>query len=144
MSMFSLKFEVSAEAKPGISTTWQAQVKSLEPIKIAIPPEFHGPGGGYSPEDLYGLSVLNCLIALFKDLAERNSVIFEKIEGKLLVTMDKDPQTNGLILTHLDITFNIIGAADKEKTRTFLEKAIAQCPVTNSIKSGKTCHININ
>jgi len=45
MSMFPLKFEVSAEAKPGISTTWKSQTKGLEPITVAIPPELHGPGG---------------------------------------------------------------------------------------------------
>jgi len=90
------------------------------------------------------MAVLNCLIAVFKDLAERNQVKFEKIEGKIFVTMDKNVENNGLTLTHLDITFNIIGAEDNEKARTFLEKAIVDCPVTNSIKSGKTCHIDIN
>ena len=144
MPNFPLKFEVSAEAKEGTSNSWKCQANALTPIEVAIPPEFNGPGKAYSPEDLYGLAVLNCLIAVYKDYCEKNAVKFEKIESKLVVTMDKSTEGNGPILTHLDISFNVIGASDKDKARSLLEKTLQTCPVTNSIKSGKTCHIEIN
>lgn len=144
MANFPLKFEVIADADYGISTPWQSSANALQPITIAIPPEFNGPGKAYSAEDLYGLAILNCLISVYKSLCEINKVVFEKIDGKLIVTLDKKHQNGQLILTHLDITLNIKGAQDKEKARSFLEKAIKDCPVTNSIKTGKTCHFNFD
>lgn len=144
MTNFPLKFEVMADSKYGISEPWQCSANALQPITVSIPAEFNGPGKAYSPEDLYGLAVLNCLISVYKYLCETNKVVFEKIDGKLIVTMDKKQQNGQLILTHLDITFNVYGSQDKEKARELLERAIRECPVTNSIKSGKTCHINID
>ncbi len=141
--MFPLKFEVKAEAVPNISTPWTCSAKDFDPISIAIPPEFNGPGKAYSPEDLYGLAVLNCIIAVYKDICEKNNIQFKKISGSLIVCMDKSHSGNGLIMKNLEITLHVEEASDKEKAREFLEKALKICPVTNSIKSGKTCHINI-
>ncbi|MBN2479460.1 MAG: OsmC family protein [Parachlamydiales bacterium] len=143
MSMFPLKYEVIANASEGISNKWESSVKGLPKIEVAVPPEFNGPGKAYSPEDLYGLAVLNCLIAVYKDICEKNQIKFKEINGKIIVTLDKSHEGNGLVITHLDITFDISGASDKDKARIFLEKALKTCPVTNSIKSGKTCHITI-
>ena len=71
MIKFPMKFEAEAHATPGASTQWTAQTDLLPPIPSAIPPEFMGPGGGYSPEDLFALALLNCLIATFKVYAEK-------------------------------------------------------------------------
>ncbi len=141
---FPLKFEVKADSKSGIANNWQCSANNLDPINVAIPVEFHGYGKAYTPEDLYGLAVLNCIIAVYKALCEKNNIEFEKIEGSVIVTLDKKHENGNLILTNLDIKFKVIGAKDKEKARTFLEKAIKDCPVSNSIKSGKIYHIEIS
>jgi len=143
MAMTPIKFDVSAEATSGISTPWKTSVKNLEKIKVSIPPQFNGPGKAYSPQELYGLSILNCLIGIYKILCEKNNINFEKIEGNLAVSVNQKKENDELIISHLDFIFNITGATDKEKARNFLEKAFKTCPVTNSIKSGKTYHINI-
>jgi len=144
MSKFPLHFKVSAEATEGTTNTWTCLADNLKPIDMAIPVEFKGPGKAYSPEDLFGLAVLNCIIAVYKDICEKNSLNFKKIEGKANVKMDKSAGDSQVILTHIEINFNVKGAADKEKARELLERAIKICPVSNSIKSGKTCHITID
>ena len=70
--------------------------------------------------------------------------LVKKFEGKLTVTVNKKVEGDELIISHLDFVINITEATDKEKARNFLEKAFKICPVTNSIKAGKTYHININ
>lgn len=141
---FPLKFEAKADSKPGISNTWQCSVNNLEPIKIAIPVQFHGPGKAYTPEDLYGLAILNCIIAVYKALCEKNNIDFEKIEGFVTVILNKKKENGPLIFANLEIKLVVSGAKDKEKAKTFLEKAIKDCPVSNSIKTGKTYHLEVS
>ncbi|MFA6118903.1 MAG: OsmC family protein [Parachlamydiales bacterium] len=143
MSKFPIKFEVSAIATPGVSLPWKSFTRDLPPIPVAIPPELNGPGKAYSPEDLYGLAVLNCLFAVYKYLCEKNNIQFEKVEGKIIVTMDRNTENEELIISHLDITINISKPSDGSKAKELLEKTLKVCPITNSIKTGKTCHINI-
>jgi uncharacterized OsmC-like protein len=141
--MFPLHFFVEAEAKSGISDLWSSSAKDYPKIKMAVPCEFKGPGKAYSPEDLYALAVLNCLIAGYKCICERNEIKFDKIKGLIDLTMDKSPENSHTILSHLDITITVIGASNKEKARELFDKSVKTCPVSNSIKSGKTIHFNV-
>lgn len=143
MMKFPLKFEVQASTVSGIQTNWTATTMNhLPPITSAIPPEFSGPGGGYTPEDLFAISLLNCLIASFKVYCEKSQVSFKELKGRVILTVDKGAQ--GLIMSHADIYFDISGASNPEKTRKLLDDAIKNCPVSNSIKTGKTFHIEIH
>ena len=144
MPQFPLKCEVSSEATEGISSTWNAQEGSLPPIVCSIPAEFNGSGEGYSPEALFGMATLNCIIAMFKGSTERFKAHFEKLMGKVNITLDCDSVSHQLFISGLEITFDIIGASDSEQIKKLLETAIKECPISNSIKSGKTFHINIS
>lgn len=143
MLKFPLNFEVQASASSGMGSTWTSQTNHQPPITMAIPPEFMGPGGGFSPEDLFAMAVLNCIIATFKVYAEKSKVAFSEIFGKAILTVDKQPNTSTITVPHLDFSFEVKGAADSEKTRKVLDSAIKDCIVSNSIKSGKTFHIDI-
>ena len=143
MIKFPMKFEVMAAASAGIQANWTGQSDQLPPIPSAIPPEFMGPGGGYSPEDLFALALLNCLIATFKVYAEKSKAEFREIRGKVVLTVDKVlPQ--GFAMTNAEIFFDITGSTDSEKLRKVLDSAIKDCAVSNSMKTGKTFHINIS
>ncbi len=143
MIKFPMKFEVMAAASAGIQANWTGQSDQLPPIPSAIPPEFMGPGGGYSPEDLFALALLNCLIATFKVYAEKSKAEFREIQGKVVLTVDKVlPQ--GFAMTHADIFLDIAGSTDSEKLRKVLDSAIKDCAVSNSMKTGKSFHINIS
>lgn len=139
-----MKFKVWATASPEVSSTWIAQADKLPPLPSAIPPEFMGPGEGYSPEDLFAISLLNCLIATFKVYCEKSKVIFQEIKGKVDLTVDRLPSQTGFAMTQADVFFDIKGASDPEKAKKLLDGAIKDCAVSNSIKTGKTFHINFS
>src|SRR3989344_2902412 len=103
MIKFPMKFQVQAQAGAGSHTKWDAQTEHLSPICCAIPPEFAGPGEGYSPEDLFAISLLNCLIATFKVYAEKSKLNFSEIKGKVDLTLDKLPGQTGFAMTQADV-----------------------------------------
>lgn len=103
MIKFPMKFEVRASASVGSSSLWTAQTEHLPPIASAIPPEFMGPGGGYSPEDLFAIALLNCLIATFKVYCEKSNVTFQEIQGRVSLTVDKIPGQSGFAMTQADV-----------------------------------------
>ena len=139
-----MKFEVQATASSGINSPWTSQTDKLPPILSAIPPEFMGPGGGYSPEDLFALAVLNCVIATFKVYCEKGKLSFQNIQGKANLTVDKLPLESGFGMTQIDMTLNVQGASDVEKVKKTLEAAIKDCAVSNAIRSGKTFHVHVS
>lgn len=143
MLKFPMKFEVQSSASSGMGSTWTAKTNHHPPIPIAIPPQFMGPGGGYSPEDLFALAVLTCIIATFKAYCEKSKVSFSEIQTKASLTVDKQADSPGIAMTHLDIFIDVKGASEAEKAHKLLDAAIKDCAVSNSIKSGKTFHINV-
>lgn len=143
MAKFPMKFEVEANASSGINTPWTSQTDLLPPIPNAISPEFKGPGGGYSPEDLFALAVINCVIATFKVYAEKSNLSFQSLTGKASLTVDKFPAGEGFGMTQIDITLEIRNVQDHDTAKKLMEAAIKDCAVSNSIKSGKTFHIHI-
>ncbi|HEX7256221.1 MAG TPA: OsmC family protein [Gaiellaceae bacterium] len=46
----------------------------LDPITVAVPPEFQGPGGRWSPEHLLVASVASCYAVTFAAAAERRDI----------------------------------------------------------------------
>ena len=144
MVSFPLEFEVNAEATSGVCTPWTAQQNSLPPLSCAIPPEFNGPGGHYTPEDLLTLSVLNCIIAMFKYNCEKFQIDFTLIRGKAIAKMDLDPANNQLFISTIDITLDVQAASDVERAKELLNSAIRDCPITNSLKTGKTYHLTVS
>lgn len=139
-----MKFEVNASAKGGIGSQWTAQVDALPPIPSAIPVEFSGPGGGYSPEDFFGIALLNCLIALYKVYCEKSKISFQEIKGKAFVVIDKQPSETSFVVTEINLYFEITGTSDPQKAREIFDRAVKDCPISNSIRSGKTVDVNIS
>ena len=144
MVKFPMKFEVFVAATSGIGSPWTSQTDLLPPIPCAVPAEFMGPGSGYSPEDLFALSLLNCLIATFKVYAEKSRANFQEIKGRISLTVDKIPGESGFAMTQADVFFDITGVSDREKVKKLVDKGIKDCGVSNSFKTGKTFHINIS
>ena len=137
-----MTFEVTATSSSGMGTTWQSETPHLPSISCAIPPEFMGPGGGFSPEDLFAMAVLNCVIATFKVYVEKAKASFAEVRGKASLKVDRLP--DGLSMTHIDLFLDITGASDVEKVKKLMDNAIRDCAVSRSIKSGKTFHVNVS
>jgi uncharacterized OsmC-like protein len=145
MPEFPIKFEVKANASAGISKSWTATENSSKPIECAIPPVFHGPGQGYSPEGLFGISILNCIIAFYKTLCEKSNVQFSNLESSASMTMDYSSDDDSILsITEIDFNITVNGSSDPEKAKILLEQSASRCPLSNSIKCGKTYNFKVN
>ena len=92
MIQYPMKFDVSSVADPGITQVWNSEYSPSEgdPVRVvvAVPPEFEGPGGGFSPEDFFALALANCFVATFKVIAEKSKLIFQKLDCKGTLTVE--------------------------------------------------------
>ena len=143
MSKFPLIFEVFSEADPAVNSPWEVKKNSFECITCCVPPELKGSGGGYTPEDLFALSIINCIIADFKVFCEKASESFKKIKIKAKLVLDEQSNQK-LILTGIDIEIDVEGASNSEKIKKILDESINHCPVSHTIKIPKTLHINVS
>ncbi len=103
-------------------------------LEVATPPQFpKGMAGIWSPEHLYTAAVSSCLMTTFLAIAENSKLDFttfrcnstgklEKVDGKLRMT---------------EVTLNpVVGITDpvqREKAIRVLEKAEANCLISNSV-----------
>jgi organic hydroperoxide reductase OsmC/OhrA len=136
MSAFPKIFKVESSGESGVQSTWMNQLKDKpsSPIVMAIPPEFEGPGGTYSPEDLYALSLLNCYLATFKFIAEKSKLSYKKIDAEATLYVDRgDEKAPWMERILLSITLS--GCADKTRSLNMLEKTKAHCMILNSVKT---------
>ena len=87
-------------------------------IKVATPPEFGGPDGIWSPEELLGASVVSCLMTTFLYFVELLGIRLVSHESNGTGTMEKTP--DGLRFTAMDVA--IVAKVGSEPDR---RKAIA-------------------
>lgn len=145
MSAYPKIFTVTSIGSSGVSTLWESSLvdKECSPIAMAIPPEFEGPGGTYSPEDLYAMSLMNCYLATFKYIAEKSKLHYETIEGRatLLVNpgADKTPW-----MEQVSIKISLNGAATPERAMSILNKTKSHCMIINSVKTQVDFEFSVN
>jgi len=145
MSAFPKIFKVQSTGTYGVQEAWINSLvdKECAPILMAIPPEFEGPGGTYSPEDLYALSLLNCYLATFKYIAEKSKLVFNSIEGFGVLFVGKG-QTTSPWMEKIELTIKLDGAIQKERALNLLEKTKGHCMILNSVKTEITFNFQVN
>jgi peroxiredoxin-like protein len=141
MTSYPLYFDVSAKAHSGISTSWKSGSSQFE-SPIAIPPEFGGPGGGFSPEDIYAMALTNCFIATFKVIAERSKADFESIEIASKLTVDRSEGGNPWMKA-ITMKVKVTGTKDASKVERLLQKTSTSCLILNSVKTEKTLEFTV-
>lgn len=90
MTTYPLEFNSETTSASGIQANWKTKSSDRE-SPMAIPPEFNGPGGGFSPEDLFNQALANCFVATFKVYAENSKLTFEDliVNARLIVDHDE-------------------------------------------------------
>lgn len=142
MISYPLQFSVSARSPSGISSVWETSVPGLLAVHGAIPPEFGGPGGGYSPEDFFALAALNCFAATFKVMAEKSQIAFESLDLKGELTVDRD-EKGAPWMSHFHLRAQLSGVSNAERANRLLEKTSHSCIVLNSIRTQKSFSFEI-
>lgn len=143
MTTYPMLFKVSAEAPAGIQTIWNSE-SAQYPVKtsIAIPPEFSGPGGGFSPEDIYAMALTNCYVATFKVFAEKSRLQFDKIKIDSTLSVDRNEKGQPWMA---QVRLNIVlsGVSQKETAQRLLEKTSQGCMILNSVLTEKSFEFQI-
>jgi len=128
---YPMTFEARSKGSSGIQSHWKSSVNAGE-ISAAVPAEFSGPGGAYSPEDLYAMAALNCFVGTFKVVAQNSKLSFESITGKATVTLDKN-EKNLPAIKSIDFHIELTQASDVEKALRLLKKVSETAIVINSL-----------
>ena len=104
-------------------------------MEVATPPEFKGHDGIWSPEDLFVASANICLMTTFLAVAERAGLVLTRYrseaEGRLELVEGKFQFTAMTIKP----TITIPAGGDAAKATELIEKAEANCLISNSMKA---------
>ena len=133
MIQYPISFTAKAHSKSGIQSSWFMESQNLE-VQCAIPPEFEGPGGALSPEDLFAQALTNCFLATFKVYAEKSRVQFARISvtSELIVDLDENKKP---IMKKCVLNVEISGCENEVRTRAIAERAFASGFILNSVKT---------
>ena len=143
MITYPLHFGVSAESSSGIQTTWTTRAEALDAsVPVAIPPEFEGPGGGFSPEDLYAIALANCFVATFKVFAEKSRLEYRDVKVHARLAVDRDPAGKPW-MARVDVRVDLSGAAREDQARRLLERTSQSCMILNSVNTEKHFEFNV-
>lgn len=143
MLSYPMQFKVSSRSESGIQTLWKTRSEHQPTeITMAIPPEFAGPGGGFSPEDIYAMALSNCFIATFKVFAEKSRLNFKEIIVQTNLSVDRNEKGfPWMAKIHLNV--NLSGVTQKENALKILDKTSQGCMILNSVLTTKTFDFNV-
>lgn len=121
------------------NVTWTQQRKGVGSVagkpdlEVATPPEFKGHEGIWSPEDLFVASANVCLMTTFLALAERASLGFTAYAGEAEGTLELVGGKFRFTKIVLRPRLTLKPGEDAAKAREILEKAEANCLISNSM-----------
>jgi organic hydroperoxide reductase OsmC/OhrA len=142
MYKFPMIFPVSTSTSKGIESTWTTATTTSTDLTCAIPPEFNGPGGGYSPEDFYALALANCFIATFKVFAQNSKLEFKKLNIKAELAVDRN-EKGFPWMARMNFQVHLEGTENKELAQRVLDKTRQGCLILNSVNTEKHFEFHI-
>jgi len=107
-----------------------------EQITVATPPEFEGGVPGiWSPEHLFTASVVSCFMTTFLAIAGFSKLEFEAFDCEATGVLDK--VDGKFMMTEVELRPKLILSDESKMERALriLEKAEANCLISNSVKS---------
>lgn len=139
MAQYPIEFHAKTAASCGMQTKWQSQSQD-QSVSVSIPPEFQGPGGAFSPEDLFSHALTNCFVGTFKVFAENSKLTFEslQVESKLIVDLDEKKRP---VMKEFFLKAKIQAPSNEDKARLLAKKATETGFILNSVKT--LCHFDV-
>jgi organic hydroperoxide reductase OsmC/OhrA len=104
-------------------------------LAVATPPEFGGPQGMWSPEELLVASVESCLLSTFLYFTDRFKIALESYSSTATGRMEKTAE--GFRFTGVDVSIAVVvpdgDTARKASSLRLNEKLEKYCPVSTSL-----------
>lgn len=107
-------------------------------VQVATPPEFKGHDGIWSPEDLFVASANICLMTTFLAVAERAGLAFTAYESEAEGTLELVDGKFQFTAITLKPAITLPLGGDAVKAKELIEKAEANCLISNSMKAQVT------
>jgi peroxiredoxin-like protein len=107
-------------------------------VQVATPPEFKGHEGIWSPEDLFVASANVCLMTTFLAVAERAGLAFSAYESTAEGRLELVDGKFRFTAITIKPTITLESDADAAKAKELIEKAEANCLISNSMKATVT------
>lgn len=107
-------------------------------VEVATPPEFKGHEGIWSPEDLFVASANVCLMTTFLAVAERAGLAFLAYESEAEGRLESVEGKFQFTAITIKPTITVESDADTGKAKELIEKAEANCLISNSMKATVT------
>ena len=104
-------------------------------VHVATPPEFKGHENIWSPEDLFVASANICLMTTFLAVAERAGLPFISYESEAEGTLELVEGKFQFTAITLKPVITLPVGGDAAKARELIEKAEANCLISNSMKA---------
>jgi hypothetical protein len=139
MTPYPIEFQTQTTATHGIQTHWKSKIPSGE-LDLSVPPEFKGPGGSASPEDLFNAALANCFIGTFKVYAENSKLTFLKLEVSSKLVLDLDEKKMP-VMKEFFLTAIIVDPSNSERALLLAKKASESGFILNSVKTH--CHFDL-
>lgn len=133
MITYPLIFKSKAAILPKPLESWEITSAAFK-TQCAVPPEFGGPGGGFSPEDLFAQALTNCFLATFKVYAQASKLVYTQVSANSELFVDLG-ESGKPVMKKLILKVNIAGAVQAQRVRTLAEKAFASGFILNSVKT---------
>tara|TARA_B100000686_G_C16597971_1_gene867097 strand:+ start:11 stop:385 length:375 start_codon:yes stop_codon:yes gene_type:complete len=90
------------------------------------------PGNEVSPEDLYLLSLLNCLIATFKVFAEKSKLGYARLDGFANLNLIQKP-SGQTYFENINIKLELFSSENHDKAKRLFNKVESQSMIVNSV-----------
>jgi organic hydroperoxide reductase OsmC/OhrA len=135
-------FEVEARWKEGFRG--EATPDGVPfPVPFAVPKEFGGPGGEWTPEHFLASAVNTCVMATFLSIAKASKLEIAGYVSRATCTMDKGE--GGFRITGIALTpvISVASEKDRERAARMIEKAEKICPISASMKPPVTLQASI-
>lgn len=126
------------------SVKWTEQRKGViscagkPDVEVATPPEFKGHDGIWSPEDVFVASANICLMTTFLAVAERAGLAFTSYDSSAEGTLELVDGKFQFTAITLKPVITLPPGGDAAKANELIEKAEANCLISNSMKAHVT------
>jgi organic hydroperoxide reductase OsmC/OhrA len=134
-------YRVSAAGTPAGSVTVSSP--QLPDIETAPPPEFDGPGGVWSPENLLCAAIADCFILTFRGISRATRMEWLTLTCRVEGTLERVEAVAQFTRYTTFATLHVPPGTDVAKARSLLERAEHSCLVSSSLRGTRTLHADV-
>jgi organic hydroperoxide reductase OsmC/OhrA len=134
-------YQASAAGNPAGGVTVASP--QLPDIDTAPPPEFDGPGGVWSPENLLCAAVADCFILTFRGVSRAARFGWLSLECRVDGTLERVDGKSQFTRFATFAKLTVEPGSAVEKARELLDRAEHGCLIANSLLGTRTLEVEI-